>query len=291
MENIHKTVLLQEAIEFLNVKPGGIYIDATFGFGGHTKEILRRTNNKVGHIIGIEVDKQIYDKAINSYKHTKNLSLYNRNFVDVDELVLLCGHNEVDGIVFDLGTNLYQIKDSGKGFSFLKNEKLDMRLDKSIDLTAREVVNSYTKEELEEVLKRVDESFYHQIAKRITDSRRSKKIETTFELSEIVESVKRRRGKIHPATLTFMAIRIEVNSELDNLQKALTKSIDVLKRGGRLVVISFHSGEDRLVKNFFREQQKLGKIKIVNKKVIKPSRKEELENPASRSAKMRVVEK
>ncbi|MDD5731599.1 MAG: 16S rRNA (cytosine(1402)-N(4))-methyltransferase RsmH [Patescibacteria group bacterium] len=290
MEALHKTVLLQEAVDALNVKEGGTYIDATFGFGGHTKEILNKKNFK-GQIIGIEVDKGIYDHAKNTFKSYKNLSLYNGNFVDVDRIALSFKLDQVAGIVFDLGTNLFQIKESGRGFSFLKNEKLDMRLDLNGSLTAEKVVNSYTREELEKILKTVDERFARVIAKAITEARRKKRIETTMELADIVKSVKFQRGKIHPATLTFMALRIEVNNELENLKKALTNSLKILEKGGRLVVISFHSGEDRIVKNFLRESARQGLLKIINKKVIIAGRAEEVTNPMSRSAKMRIAER
>lgn len=286
----HTTVLLQEAINALNVQPNGVYIDATFGFGGHSKEILNKKNFK-GRVIGIEVDKEIYDHAKNSFKSCKNLSLYNSNFINVDRVSLAFNLDQVSGILFDLGTNLFQIRGSGRGFSFLKNEKLDMRLDLNGDLTAEKIVNSYPRERLGEILKNVDERFYRPIAKKITEVRRKKRIETTEELANLVRSVKYQKGKIHPATLTFMALRIEANDELENLKKALTKSIEILEKNGRLVVISFHSGEDRIVKQFLRESEKQGLIKIINKKVIIPSREEQIINPMSRSAKMRVAER
>ncbi|HRY60526.1 MAG TPA: 16S rRNA (cytosine(1402)-N(4))-methyltransferase RsmH [Patescibacteria group bacterium] len=289
MKNIHTTVLKKEAVEALEIKPNGIYIDATFGFGGHTGEILNK-KDFTGHVIGIEVDKEIYKNAKSKFGAYKNLSLYNRNFFDVADILLSNDIGKVDGIVFDLGTNLYQIKESGRGFSFLKNEPLDMRLDLDKDFTAEKVVNSYTRERLEEVLKNVDERFARVIAKKITEVRRKKRIETTDDLAAIVRSVKAQHGKTNPATLTFMALRIEVNEEFKNLEKALENSLKVLKSGGRLVVISFHSGEDRIVKNFLREKNKQGILKIINKKVIMPGRSEQIENRLSRSAKMRVAE-
>lgn len=289
MEVLHTTVLRQEAVEALNIKPNGVYIDATFGFGGHSKEILDKKNFE-GRVIGIEVDKQIYDYAKNTFKSYKNLSLYNGNFVNVGDIALALNLDQVSGILFDLGTNLFQIRESKRGFSFLKNEKLDMRLDLKNNLTAEEIVNSYPREKLEEIFKNVDERFYRPIAKKITEVRRKKRIETTEELVAIVREVKRQHGKTNPATLAFMALRIEVNDELENLKKVLTKSINILKHGGRLVVISFHSGEDRIVKQFLRESEKQGLLKIINKKVIIPSRNEQVENRLSRSAKMRVAE-
>ena len=289
MENVHKTVLLKEAIDALNLKPNSVYVDATFGFGGHTKEILSKNISNL-KIIGIEVDKEIYDNAKNSFNSNKTVSIFNRNFINVPSILLSCGLGKIDGIIFDLGTNLFQIKHSGRGFSFLKNERLDMRFDKNNGLTAEKIVNSYSKEKLEEILKNVDERFYRPIAKRITESRRKKRIETTQELAEIVKSVKYQRGRIHPATLTFMALRIEVNRELENLKKALENSLKILNKNGRIVVISFHSGEDRIVKSFFREKKERGLIRIINKKVIVASRAEQMINPMSRSAKMRVAE-
>jgi 16S rRNA (cytosine1402-N4)-methyltransferase len=289
MENIHKTVLQKEAVEALNLKPNGVYIDATFGFGGHTREILSKKVKNI-KVIGIEADKEIYGHTKNLFKSDKAVSIHRSNFIDVPDILSTCRIGKVSGIVFDLGTNLFQIKESGRGFSFLKNEKLDMRLDLDSDLTAQDVVNSYTREELEEILKRVDERFARVIAKRITEIRKKKRIETTDELVSIVRSVKAQRGKTNPATLTFMALRIEVNEEFKNLLKALENSLEVLESGGRLVVISFHSGEDRIVKNFLREMHRQGKIRIINKKVIIPSRAEQISNRLSRSAKMRVAE-
>lgn len=290
IKNIHTTVLRQEAVEALNLKPNGTYVDATFGFGGHSLEILNNKNFK-GQLFGIEVDKQVYEHAKHIFKSYKNLSLCHCNFVDVDRFLISCGALPIDGIIFDLGANLFQIKESGRGFSFLKNEKLDMRLDRSLPLTAEKIVNSYTREELEEILKNVDERFYRPIAKRITESRKKKRIVTTEDLAEVVKSVKYQKGRIHPATLTFMALRIEVNNELDTLKQALEKNLKILNNGGRMVVISFHSGEDRIVKNFFKEKEKNGDLKIINKRVIVASRAEQISNPMSRSAKMRVAEK
>lgn len=289
MEALHTTVLLREAVDALNIEPSGVYIDATFGFGGHSREILSRKNFK-GQVIGIEVDKEIYDYGKNTFKHYKNLSLYNGNFVDVDRIAISSHLDQVSGILYDLGTNLFQIKESGRGFSFLKNERLDMRLDQSSDLTAEEIVNSYPREKLEEIFKNVDERFARVIAKKITEVRKKKRIETTDELVAVVRSVKAQHGKTNPATLTFMGLRIEVNEEFKNLIKSLENSLKVLKSGGRLVIISFHSGEDRIVKNFLREAAKQGKVRLINKKVIIPGRAEQIENRLSRSAKMRIAE-
>ena len=289
MENIHKTVLRSEAVEALNLKTGGVYVDATFGFGGHTKEILSRNISNI-KIIGIEVDKEIYEHANNLFKSDKTLFISNSNFINVPSILLSRGFGKIDGIIFDLGTNLFQIKQSGRGFSFLKNEKLDMRLDKNNGLTAEKIVNSYSREKLEEILKNVDERFYRPIAKRITESRRRKRIETTQDLANLIKTVKYQRGRIHPATLTFMALRLEVNNELENLKKALENSLKILNKNGRIAVISFHSGEDRIVKSFFREKAERGLIKIINKKVIVPGRTEQMRNPMSRSAKMRIAE-
>ena len=292
MTNEHKPVLLQESIEALNIRKDGTYIDATFGFGGHSRAILDKLGGK-GKLIGLELDKEIYDQAKNLFKSCKNLSLYNCNFINVARFALSDDVDKVDGILFDLGTNLYQIKQSGRGFSFLKDETLDMRMDLENDITAEKIVNSYSREKLEEILKNVDERRAFAIARAITETRRRKRIKTTFELSEIVQRVKRRQGKTHPATLTFMALRMEVNDEIENLKKALEHSLKILKGGGRLVVISFHSGEDRIVKNFFKDKGKSPEgsgLKIINKKVITAGREEQIKNPLSRSAKIRVAE-
>jgi len=289
MNNIHKPVLLQEAIKGLNIKKNGTYIDATFGFGGHAKEILKKIGKR-GKLIGIEIDSEIYAKAKSLFKHCKNLSLYNCNFIYVDRLVLSDSISKVDGILFDLGINVYQIKKSVRGFSFLENEKLDMRFDSKQELDAYKVINYYSQEELEKIFKNTDERKSRQIAKAIVESRKKQKIRTTFDLVEIIEKVKKRKGRIHPATLVFMALRIEVNKELENLEKALENSLKILRKGGRIVVISFHSGEDRIVKHFLKEKAKQGILKIVNKKVIKPSWEEIKKNPLARSAKLRIGE-
>ncbi len=289
-ERAHVPVLLKEAMEGLNIRSQGVYVDATFGFGGHAKEILKNLGPK-GKIIGIEVDGETYDYSKTLFEHDESVLLYHCNFVDAFGSGLSRYRGQVDGILFDLGVNSYQIKESGRGMSFLKNEYLDMRLDQKSNLTASKVLNSYSREELEEILKNVDERFARVIARRITEERKIKKIETTEDLIAIVKSVKSFRGKIHPATLTFMALRLEVNRELENLADGLKKSIPYLRSGGRLVVISFHSGEDRIVKRFLREEAKRGVIKIVNKKVIRSTWEERKKNPLSRSAKMRVAEK
>lgn len=287
METIHKPVMLQETIEALQIKPGGTYIDMTFGFGGHSREILKKLN-KEGRLIGIEADKDVYDKASNLFKNHKNLSLYNCNNVDVGSFVL----DKVDGIIFDLGTNIYQIKEGGRGFSFLKDEKLDMRLDVDNNpVTAAMILAQYSKEELEDIFFQVNEPFYRRIAKEIVETRKRQKIETTFQLVDLIKRVKRQRGKTNPATLAFMALRITVNKEYENLKIALRESLNLLKSGGRMVVITFHSGEDRIVKRYFQEEKKSARLLIINKKVIIPERKEIIENPLSRSAKIRVIEK
>ncbi len=167
---------------------------------------------------------------------------------------------------------------------------MDMRLDQDQELDAEKIVNSYPKERLEEIFKNIDERKYYQIAKEIVSSRKKKRIRTTYDLVEVVERVKKRRGRINPATKVFMALRMEVNNETENLKKALRNSLKILRDKGRMVVISFHSGEDRIVKRFFKEKSKEGILRIINKKVITPSYEETKENPLSRSAKMRVAE-
>ncbi|MFA7309152.1 MAG: 16S rRNA (cytosine(1402)-N(4))-methyltransferase RsmH [Patescibacteria group bacterium] len=288
-ESHHIPVLLDEVITGLQIKPDGVYVDGTFGYGGHSFAIASRL--KKGKVIGFEVDKNVYEHTKHSSKLGKNVFLYNRHFVDAFESFLPYSIDQVDGILFDLGTNVVQIKESGRGFSFVGDEPLDMRLDLSQRTTAADIVNSYTRSQLEEILQKVDESFYKQIAKSIVETRAKKKILTSQQLVEVVERVKFRRGKIHPATLTFMALRIETNDELGVIEKVLPLAFERLKPGGRLAVISFHSGEDTIVKHFFKEKKQEREAILINKKVIIATREEERRNPPSRSAKLRILEK
>lgn len=285
---LHKPVMVEEVIKLMDVKPGGFYLDCTLGSGGHSLAILERSSPN-GYLVGIDRDPTAISRAeevLSRYKGRFTLIL--GNFVCLSELISKTGIERFDGILFDLGVSSMQLEDPMRGFSFNKDGPLDMRMDPDISLTAHQVVNTFPLDELENIFKDLgEEPFAHKIAKAIVEYRKKKEIASTKELSEIVSSVVRRRGKIHPATKVFMALRIYINGELENLKKALTQAVSLLKPGGRLCVISYHSLEDRIVKNFFRESGE----KIITTSVIKPTKEEILSNRKARSAKLRGLEK
>jgi 16S rRNA (cytosine1402-N4)-methyltransferase len=286
---MHIPVLVKELIEFLMIKPEGIYIDATVGCGGHSEEILKKLNES-GKVIGIDLDREVLEIAKERLKNYKNFIPVKDNYKNLKNILEKYGIEKVDGVFFDLGFCKCQILWEKRGFSFLKEGPLDMRYDRESNLTAHYVVNNYSEEELSRIIKEYSEERYaKKIAHKIVLRRKKKKINTTTELAEIVKVVyPKKRFRIHPATRTFQALRIFVNDELNNLKKGLEEATNSLKKGGRIAVISFHSLEDRIVKNFFKENSSL---KIVNKKVITPAEIEKKLNPDSSSAKLRVAEK
>ncbi|BBB32806.1 16S rRNA (cytosine1402-N4)-methyltransferase [Thermotomaculum hydrothermale] len=307
---MHTPVLLSESIEFLNVKPEGIYFDCTSGGGGHSEEIAKRLSEK-GMLICLDMDEDAIERVRERLKSYKcNKFFFHKNFKDIDEVANEVGiAGEVDGILADLGTSMFQLKDFERGFSFSGEGELDMRMNRKSNLTAEEVVNRYSENELALIFKEYgEERLSKKIARMIVEERKISPIKTTSRLAEIaVKAYGSRKSRIHPATRIFQAIRIEVNKELENLKIFLEKSIPLLKKGGRLVVISFHSLEDRIVKNFFRDKAKNcicpefqmrctcggnnAIVKVLTKKVIRPSEVEVGENPASRSARLRACEK
>ncbi len=288
---MHIPVLLKETVSLL-VNGGGVYVDCTINGGGHAKEILKA--GKDIFLIGIDADEEALERAEENLKEFEGrYSLYKANFVDIDEVLKEEGVKKVRGILFDLGISMYQMK-GNRGFSFEDESFLDMRIDRSQKLTAYEVVNEYPEGKIAEILKRYGEERYaHKIAREIVRRRKERKIETSKELANIVVSVyppKEAVRRLHPATKTFMALRIYVNRELENLEIALKKSTELLERGGRMAVITFHSLEDRLVKQFFKEKEKEGIIRILTKKPVRPNLEEVKNNPSARSAKLRVAE-
>ena len=267
-QNMHKSVLLHESIEALDLKPGKIIVDATYGGGGHSKEV-RRLFPAV-EIIAIDQDPEV--DAIRA------------NFRDLDKVVT----RKVDAILFDLGISTDQLEQSGRGFTFLKDEPLNMRISGE-GITAADILNSWDESALELVLRGFgEESNSRRIARKIVEERKVKPFTTTFDLVKVVG---KRKGKIHPATKTFQALRIAVNEELANLETGLEKGFQVLGPSGRFAVISFHSLEDRIVKNFFRKKIKEKLARQITKKPIVPNIEEIKRNPHSRSAKLRVIEK
>lgn len=292
---MHIPVLLNEVIKILNPRKGETYIDATVGEGGHSIEILKRIAPK-GTLLGIDWDN------LTAKKTTENLAKYadknkvivvEGNYADLKEFVEKYRLEKVDGILFDLGFGTHTIAESGRGFSFLKDEVLDMRYDStSNNLTAGEIVNTRSQKEIERIITEYGEDrCARRIAERIVETRRRNKIKTTRELVNIIEQVLPKRGKIHPATKTFQALRIAVNHELDNLRKGLSDALEIVGREGKIAVISFHSLEDRIVKNFFRNEAQKGNLKILTKKPIIAKYQEIKNNPRSRSAKLRAARK
>ena len=305
---MHVSVLLNESIENLNIKEDGIYVDCTLGFAGHSKEILKRI--KKGKLFAFDQDgeainysKKILDQISGNYEIIKS------NFAFIKSELNKRGIEKVDGVLFDLGVSSVQLDEAERGFSFHKDAKLDMRMDTDQSFSAYDVVNDYSKEELEKIFFNYGEEKYSRsIASAIVRERENKKIETTLELTEIIrESVPEKyRRTHHPARKVFQAIRIEVNKELDVFTKALNDAIDMLNPGGRICVITFHSLEDRICKKIFKEKSEIDSVfkglpdkdipleyrpelKLITK--IKPSKKELADNNRSRSSILRVAEK
>lgn len=303
----HIPVLLNECIEGLKIKEKGIYVDGTLGGAGHSFRIATKLNN-TGTLIGIDRDAEAIQKAKETLKEFNNIIYVQDNHDNIKEILSKLNIEKVDGILLDLGVSSYQIDEETRGFSYTKNSPLDMRMDKSQKLTAEYVVNEYTEEELANIIyKYGEEKFSRQIARRICEYRKEKRIQTTSELVEIIEkSVPRSSTGGHPAKRTFQAIRIEVNNEIEPLYNTVKNAIDVLKPQGRLCIITFHSLEDRAVKEAY--QDSVGKCtcppdlpycvcgnkpegKIITKKPILPTEKEMEINSRSKSAKLRIFEK
>jgi 16S rRNA (cytosine1402-N4)-methyltransferase len=286
----HLPVMEEEVLKMLNIKRGGVYVDATIGLGGHTRAILNAVGEE-GRVVGIDKDEDALG-VVKRRIADKRLLMKMGSFSDIKSLLKNSHIFKVDGILFDLGVSMLQLKNYGRGFSFYSKERLDMRMDKSQHFTAWDVVNKYPKDKLEKILSEYgEEPKAKKIAHAIVDYRSKKTIDTCDELAMIVEKVYGYRGRIHPATRTFQAIRIEVNKELEELKKGLDSALKVLTKGGRLCVITYHSLEDRIVKNFMREGSKESLLKIITKKPIVPTSEEINKNPSARGAKLRVAEK
>ena len=299
---VHIPVLQKEVLQYLEPKPNENFIDCTIGEGGHTAAILEKTGPK-GKILGIEADTELYQKLksrmaefpISNFQFSKRLILVNDNFVNLKKIVKREKFKSVSGILFDLGMSSWHLEESGRGFSFQKKEPLDMRYNPGNPLTAEKILNYWSEREIEKILREYgEEQLSQQIAKEIIELRKLRPIKNTFQLVEIIKKVVPlwyQHKKIHFATRTFQALRIAVNDELNNLKKALPQAVDILKDGGRLVVISFHSLEDRIVKNFFKNYIGITyvKLQILTKKPIRPGEEEIKINLRSRSAKLRAA--
>jgi len=291
MESIHKTVLLKETIQSLNLKDNSMVLDCTFGGGGHSLEILKRYPSV--KIVAIDQDKGAFEKAREKFKGLEDrITFINKNFRDIE------GLGNFDGMIFDLGLSSDQLENSGRGFSFMKDEPLLMTMKEEPseeDLTAREIVNNWDEENIAKIIYGYgQEKFSRKIARAIVEAREGREIKTTFDLVKILESAIGRaykKERIHFATRTFQALRIAVNDELGALQMGLEKGFEVLKEGGRMAVITFHSLEDRIVKRFYKNKEKESKAILMHKKPIVVSEEELKINPRARSAKLRILEK
>ncbi len=295
----HVSVLLHESIDSLNIQKGDIYVDGTLGGGGHFEEVAKRFGNDVV-MIGIDLDPEAIvrtKKRLTSYS-LKQVHYVQDSFKNIGRILESLNISKVDKILLDIGLSSNQFEESGRGFSFQKNEPLLMTFKKDIteeDLTAREIVNTWDLENIVAILRGYgEEEFAWKIAKAIVARREERPIETTFDLVEIIKIATPKwyhSRRIHPATKTFQALRITVNNEIENLKQALRDGFEKLNPKGRIAVISFHSLEDREVKNFFRDKDDEGLGKRINKKPILPSEQEINENPRSRSSKLRILEK
>jgi 16S rRNA (cytosine1402-N4)-methyltransferase len=304
MTQEHLPVLLTEALDLL--APGGekgIWVDATLGLGGHSAEILKRISND-SLLFGIDRDIESIEKTKQKLAAFPNFKVIHGNFRDLAELLKAEGVDKINGALFDLGVSSPQLDDASRGFSFMKDAPLDMRMDKSQDLTAADVVNKYSGEDLERIIRDYgEERFYRRMAGAII---RNRPVTTTLQLAEIAARAVKSREKINPATRLFQAIRIEVNGELEAVDAGLKSAAGMLKKGGRLAVISFHSLEDRIAKRFFAEEAKdcicenkrmpcscghKSTLEIITRKPVVPAEQEMRENPRARSARLRAAEK
>ncbi len=309
MEFKHKSVLLDECIENLNIRPDCIYVDGTLGGGGHSYHILKKLNGK-GALIGIDRDTDAIKAATEKLSEFDNFTTVHDNHANIVNILKELNVNGVDGILLDLGVSSYQLDEADRGFSYMHDAKLDMRMNREDRLSAFEVVNNYSEEDLYRIfLDYGEEKYSRSIARKICKERENKKIETTFELVDVIKSAmpgKALNEKQHPAKRVFQAIRIEVNQELEKLKQAVIDSILSLNDSGRLAIITFHSLEDKIVKHAYEEMQ--GRCtcpkdfpvcvcnyksygKIINKKPIISNDEELKENPRARSAKLRVFER
>lgn len=310
MDFHHISVLLEECIKGLNINPSGIYVDGTMGGAGHSKAICQHLNDK-GRFIGIDRDiDAIKASEIKLKSVFDNVDLVHDNFSNIKNILNNLGISSINGMLLDLGVSSYQLDTTDRGFSYMHNADLDMRMDRNQSLTAKEVVNQYSKEKLEEIIKDYgEERWAKRIVEFIINERKNSPINTTYELVDIIKKAipqGARKDGPHPAKRTFQAIRIEVNGELKILEQAIRDIVDVLTTKGRLCIITFHSLEDRIVKKTFKSLEKActcppdfpicvcgneSKAKVITRKPILPSSEEIEENPRSRSAKLRILEK
>lgn len=306
MKQHHNPVLLKESIDLLVTNPSGKYFEGTLGFGGHTSEILKRLDKK-GAIVSTDVDEQAFRYSKDKFNYDERVRLYNFNFSLVDVIAKIESIKFFDGIIADLGVSSFQLDNPESGFSYSSEAPLDLRMDKSIKKNAGDIINSESEKELEKIFREYGEERHsRKIAKRIVEKRKLEMITTTSQLKQIISEVINPRDAVKSFSRIFQALRILINDELGKLQEFLKNSVEVLLPGGRLVVISYHSLEDRIVKEFFRHENlkcvcpkdapvctcgKIQRLKIITRKPIVPSEEEIRANRRSRSAKMRVAER
>lgn len=310
MEFQHVSVLLEETVEALQIKPDGIYVDGTLGGAGHARQICQRLNDK-GRFVGIDQDEEAVAVSTERLKeYGEKVSIIKSNYAQMKQVLQDLGIEKADGILLDLGVSSYQLDNAERGFSYMADAPLDMRMDKDQTVSAKDIVNTYPEAELARIIREYGEERYaRNIARNIVKTRESRSIETTFQLVDIIRGsmpAKARNGKGHPAKRTFQAIRIECNHELEVLREALDDMVDLLNDQGRLCIITFHSLEDRIVKVSYRRNEnpctcppdfpvcvcgKRSKGKVITKKPMLPSEREQEENSRSQSAKLRVFER
>ena len=307
MEFIHKSVLLDECIDSLNIKPDGIYVDGTLGGAGHSLEIVKRLDG--GKLVAFDQDMDAIENArIKLAEYMDRVILIHSNFENLGEKLDENGIIGIDGLLLDLGVSSYQLDTPERGFSYMHDAPLDMRMDKSLTESAWDIINRYSEAELSDIIRNYGEENWHaRIAAFIVERRREKPIETTFELVDIIKAAVPRKARdenLHPAKRTFQAIRIAVNRELDVIEKVIREATEKMNRGGVIAIITFHSLEDRIVKNVFRDLSAgcicppefpvctcntVAKLKLLTKKPIISSKEELEENPRARSAKLRCA--
>ena len=309
MEFKHISVLLNECIEGLNIKEDGIYVDGTLGGAGHSSEIIKNLCER-GRLIGIDQDKDALKAAKEKLKDYNNVTFVHSNFYNIENILHDLNIAGVDGILMDLGVSSYQLDNGERGFSYMQDAPLDMRMNRENSLSAYEVINSYSEEDLFRIIKDYgEEKFAKRIANFIINKRKEKNIESTLELVDVIKAAspaKARREGPHPAKRTFQAIRIEVNKELEIIEKTIRDGVERLNVGGRMAIITFHSLEDRIVKTVYKNLAnpctcpssfpvcvctKKPIVKIITRKPIEASKEELDYNPRSRSAKLRIIEK
>jgi len=305
----HVSVLLNECIEGLNIKPDGIYVDGTMGGAGHSKEICKKLS-KDGLFIGVDQDENAIKVATERLKDFDNKKIVRNNFHNIDEVLDELGIDKIDGILLDLGVSSHQLDESERGFSYMQDAPLDMRMDRRSEFDAKHIVNEYSEDELEKIIREYgEERWARRIAKFIVEARSEKELETTLELVDIIKGAIPKKARMdgpHPAKRTFQAIRIEVNNELKIIDETIKKVSKRMNKGGRICIITFHSLEDRIVKQTFKylsldcvcdskilicNCDKEQEVKVISRKPILPSDEEIEVNPRSRSAKLRVAEK